>query len=248
MEGKKKKSRDQLCVNMELKRETFRPRPYYLNMQYAKNIGKVFVVLFFFFFGTAAPLFLSFFCVLDGRSVLPTFQSLVHRLFYSPLPKEYSHLSVRIVLQPTLWREEKTQNATHTHMSLPFLDGAQKNRFRSEQQHVWPGSKSPSQKKKPDLIDPQPKFFSHLSVGRKSWLRWKREGRGREGTFAGRKRVFSSEVSLINILKNCRKRRAVHMLIGGNWIGKFRQCAPSVSTLVANLLQCPHFLQQNCSF
>ena len=91
-----------------------------------KRIGKVFVVLFFFlaqlphfsflFFCSWWPLCLAHFSEPRPSSV------------YSPLPKEYSHLSVRIVPQPTLRRERKTQNATHTHkhMSLPFLDGAQK--------------------------------------------------------------------------------------------------------------------------
>ena len=178
-----------------------------------KRIGKVFVVLFFFL--AQLPHFSFLFFVLDGRSVLPTFQSLVHRPLIPPCQK-----NIRICpfesFRSLRFEERETRKMPHTLTGVcPFWSWPKKAfPLPSEQQHVWPGSKSQSKKAK--LNRSSTKVFSLISP---SVVSHGFDGNGQaEGgeTFAGRERVFSSEVSLINNLKNCRKReRTVHcMLIG----------------------------------
>ncbi len=242
--GKKKKSRDQLCVNMELKRETFRPRLYDRNMQNAKK-NRESVCCVILFLGTAAPLFLSFFVVLDGRSVLPTFQSLVHRPFIPPCQKNIRICPFELFRG---LRSKKTQNATHTQAHEFALFGrGPKKRFRSKQQHVWPGSKRPSQKKaRLNRSSTQVFFLISPSVVSHGFDGNGQAGRG-GGTFAGRKRVFSSEVSLINILKNCRNRENGALYADRR---KVNRKVPAVCALdrprrlVTYLLQCSHILPQ----
>ncbi len=119
--GKKKKSRDQLCVNMELKRETLRPRLYA-----KKESGKC--LLCYSFFWHSCPTFPFFFFVLDGRSVLPTFQSLVHRPFIPPCQK-----NIRIcpfeLFRSLRFEEREKRKMPHTHTSTwvcPFWTGPKK--------------------------------------------------------------------------------------------------------------------------
>ncbi len=209
-----------------------------------KRIGKVFVVLFFFLAQLPHFSFLFLLFLMAALSC-PLFRA--SSIVRSTPPCQKNIRICPFELFRGL-RSKKTQNATHTQAHEFALFGrGPKKRFRSKQQHVWPGSKRPSQKKaRLNRSSTQVFFLISPSVVSHGFDGNGQAGRG-GGTFAGRKRVFSSEVSLINILKNCRNRENGALYADRR---KVNRKVPAVCALdrprrlVTYLLQCSHILPQ----